>query len=381
MTTDPSELVTPRILVLDDERQIHASLRLRLGKIYELVGCPDAATALQTLAKERFDLCFVDIHMPEMNGLDFIEAARRTDPGLGYVLISAFDSSENLKRAIPLQVFDFIGKPLPERDAFEARIPGWIDRTRAQRRDQALARQAGTLAQHLDAARLEREVELVAAETARDALLQTANLLTTIHAHLASAVAVVSARAKSDSNFSPLLRNLEEARKTADAAASVAGGFFDTAYANRDSSPALVDSGVREAAGIAVRMSQAETADKTVDFQPIDARVPIRGLSGIDFLLMMVPAIGAALTLTGPKTTVGIRGQRLARVDLALQDPQLRSYLWVNRKHALASYPGILIGIVTSAPTLTRGELEGWLKGEAGPLAGVSARGLLAGLQ
>jgi len=118
-----------------------------------------------------------------------------------------------------------------------------------------------------------------------------------------------------------------------------------------------------------------------VDFQPIDARVPIRGLSGIDFLLMMVPAVAAALALTGEKTTVGIRGQRLARVDLALNDTQLRSYLWVNRKHALASHPGMLIGVVTSAPTLTRPELEAWLKGEASPLAGVSPRGLLSGLQ
>jgi len=381
MSTDPSDLVTPRILVVDDERQIHASLRLRLAKQYELVACHDARTALQTLGKERFDLCLVDIHMPEMDGLDFIEAAQRTDPGLGYVVLSAFDSSENLKRAIPLQVFDFIGKPLPERDGFEARIPAWIDRTRAQRRDQALARQAGTISQDLDVARLEREVELVASETARDALLQTANLLTTINAHLASAVTVVAAKAKADYNFTPLLRNLEEARKTADAAASVAGGFFDTAYASRDSSPALVDSGVREAIGIAMRMSLAETANKAVDFQPIDARVPIRGLSGIDFLLMMVPAIGAALALTGEKTTVGIRGQRLARVDLAINDAQLRSYLWVNRKHALASHPGMLIGVVTSAPTLTRPELEAWLKGEASPLAGVSARGLLSGLQ
>ena len=84
----------------------------------------------------------------------------------------ASGGSDNLRRAIPLNVFDFIGKPLPERDGFEARIPEWIDRTRAQRRDQALARQAGTINQDLDLARLEREVELVASETARDALLQ-----------------------------------------------------------------------------------------------------------------------------------------------------------------------------------------------------------------
>lgn len=381
MSIDTARLVTPRILVVDDERQIHASIRLRLAKVYELVCCFDAKSALQTLTKERFDLCLVDIHMPEMNGLDFIEAAQRADPALGCVVLSAFDSSENLRRTIPLQVFEFISKPLPERDGFEARIPGWIDRTRAQRRDQSLARQASTLNHDLDMARMEREVELVASETARDALLQTANLLTTIHAHLVSAVAMAAARARADSNVVQLLRNLEEARKTADAASSVAAGFFDSAYASRDAAPALIDSGVQEACGIAARISRAEAANKAVDFVPFETRRPIQGLSGIDFLLMMVPVIGAALTLTNPNTTVSIRGFHLPRLDAALKDPQLRSHLWINRKHALTSHPSVLISVATTSPALERPEVEAWFRGDDGPLATVSSRGLLAGLE
>ena len=381
MSTNTSDLVTPRILVVDDERQIHASLRLRLGKQYELVCCFDAQAALRALASERFDLCLVDIHMPEMDGLAFIEAAQRADPELGYVVLSAFDSSENLRRTIPLHVFDFLGKPLPERDGFEARLPEWIDRTRAQRRDQALARQAGAINQDLDLARLEREVELMASETARDALLQTANLLTTIHAHLVSAVAAVAPRARTESSAAQLWRNLEEARKTADAAASVAAGFFDSAYASRDSSPALVNSGIRDAIGIAARMSQASAANKIVDFVSLETRLPVRGLSGIEFLLLMVPAIAAALTLAGANTTVGIRGQPLARLDVAARDPGLRGFLWVNRKHALTSQPGVLISVITAAPSLTRAQTEAWLRGEAGPLAAVSPRGLVAGIQ
>ena len=336
---------------------------------------------MRTLAEERFDLCLVDIHMPEMDGLAFIEAAQRSDPGLGYVVLSAFDSSENLRRTIPLHVFEFIGKPLPERDGFEARIPEWINRTRTQRRDQALARQAGAISQDLDLARMEREVELVASETARDALLQTANLLTTIHAHLVSATSMVAARARTDPSATQLLRNLEEARKTADAAASVAAGFFDSAYASRDSAPALIDSGIREAIGIAVRMSHAEVANKAVDFAAFDSRLALQGLSGIDFLLMLVPAIGAALTLADANTTVSIRGQHLVRLEAAMKDPQLRSYLWVNRKHALTSHPSVLITVTTTATPLSRTQVEAWFRGEDGPLATVSARGLLAGLE
>jgi len=381
MARDTADLATPRILVVDDETQIHASLRLRLGKTCDLVCCTSARAALQTLARERFDLCLVDIHMPEMNGLAFIEAAELSDPALGHVIISAFDSDENLRRAIPLNVFDFITKPFPERHAFEARVPEWIARTRARRHEQSLAQRAGALNEALDSARLEREVEFVASETARDALLQTAGLLTTIHAHLVSAVMSISAKAKNDPSLTPLLRNLDEARKTADAASSVAGGFFDSAYGSRDSSPALVDPGLRHAAAIAARMCNADTANKAIDFVPLDVRVPVRSLSGIEFLLTMVPGIAAALTIAPPDTTIGISGQHLGRMDVATKDSSLRDYLWLNRRAAPGNQPGVLIMFAASAPAFSRPEAEAWLGSEYHPLAKVTPRGLITGVQ
>lgn len=380
MSLDIMRMTTPRILVVDDERQIHASLRLRLAKDYELVCCFSAADALQNLSSNRFDLCFADIHMPQMNGFDFIEAAQERDPALGFVLLSAFDSAENLRRAIPLQVFDFIGKPLPERHDFEARIPHWIDRTRQQRQDQALARHAHVLNQDLDHAKLERDVELVASETARDALLQTAGLLTTIHAHLLSSVSALGARAKNDPSASHLFRGLEQARKTTEAAMLAAEGFFDSAYGNRDSSPALFDSGMRHAIEIASRMSGI-AANKIVDFAGFDERAILPRLSGIDFLLMMVPAVAAALTLSDPGSTVGVRAEYLPRLEATTKDPQYRSYLWLNRKHALTSQSAILTTLTATAAPFTRAQAEDWLNGREGPLAAITPRGLTAGLK
>lgn len=377
------ELLTPRILVVDDERQIHVSVRLRLAKTYELVCCTGAEEALEAVATSRFDLCFVDIHMPEMDGFTFIEKAQQADAALGYVVLSAFDSTENLRRTIPLRVFDFIGKPLPERDEFEARVPGWIARTQAQRRDYALVQEGLTLHGDLDAALLEREVELVASETARDALLQTANLLTTIQAHLVTASSTVAARGRSDPSSVPLARNLEEARKTADAAATVAQSFFDSAYANRDSSPALITPGLRQAAGIASRMSEAEATNKTVDLTlgAVSEHVSIPGLSGIELLLTMAPILGAALVRTEANTTVGVDLQSVARLEIAVKEPSFRNYLWANRRNTPTARAGVLVTITAAAPALTRAEAEAWLTGTGGPLATISPRGLIAGLQ
>jgi CheY-like chemotaxis protein len=381
MSRDPVDVMTPRILVVDDERQIHASLRLRLGREYDLVFNADGGSALERIKLERFDLCFADIHMPEMDGLRFVQKAQEIDPALGIVILSAFDSDDNLKRAIPLRVFDFIGKPLPDRVGFEARIPDWVNRTRRQRRDRGLASQAKSIANDLASARMAQEVELVASETARDALLQTANLLTTIHAHLVTALSLLSARAKTEPGIAHLQRNLDGARKTADAAMSVAEGFFDSAYGSRDHSPALVNSGLSLAVDIARRMNGADAQNKAVDFAALDDFVAVRGLSGIDFLLLMVPSLGVALACAPENSTIGVTSQHLPRLDAATKDSRLKDILWLNRRNAVMSQPGILLVISTAAPAFSRHTAEAWLKGDHAPLASVTPRGLIAGVQ
>ncbi|HVS50798.1 MAG TPA: response regulator [Opitutaceae bacterium] len=381
MSRPALELMTPRILVVDDERQIHASVRLRLAKDYSLTCCFDAQEALAKIAEESFDLCLADIHMPRMDGLSFIETARERDPELGFVVFSAFDSDENLRRAIPLQVYEFIPKPLPDRDGFEHRMPEWVERTRRRRHERSLSARADVLEQHLDSARLEREVELVASESARDALQQTANLLTTIHAHLVMATSALAARARSDSGLSQLLRNLDEARRTADAAVAVAGEFFDSAYGSRDSSPALPSAGLRHAIGIASRIARAEETNKRVDFAAEEDRQSLRNLSGIDLLLLAVPLLGLALAAAEPDSTVRVQSDPLDRLEAFAKDARLKNFLWLNRKNARLSLPGRRISVSVGRGHFSRHEVESWLRGEALPRVNTPARGLIAGLQ
>lgn len=381
MSMDSLDALPPRVAILDDERQIHASIRLRIGKQCELVSFVDPRVALKAVGEDKFDLCIVDIHMPHMDGLSFVERAKERDPALGFVILTAFDTDENLRRTIPLQVYDFIPKPLPERDGFEARIGDWVTRTRQSRRDLALAQHAGTIDRELQDARLNREVELVASESARTALMQTANLLTTVNAHLVTAKPLAAARAKADPTLVQLLRNVELAQTTAEAAVTVAEGFFDSAYAHRDSSPALVGTGLRHAIGIATQMCRAESAGKVVDFAAAEEHLPVRGLSGIDFLLTTFPAIALALSVAAPNSTVRLNLERFGRLDAVIKDPRFRNFLWVNRRNACNSQPAVLISTTTTAPALTRAETEGWLNGEAGAYSTISPARLRSGVE
>jgi CheY-like chemotaxis protein len=381
MSRDPIDLMPARILVVDDEPHIHASLRLRLGREYEVVPCLNARDALCKLAANRFDLCFADINMPGMDGFRFIDAARNVDPHLGYVVLSAFDSDENLRRTIPLQVYDFISKPLPEPHQFEARMRDWIAATRKRRREHELAVQADTIANGRDSARLERDVELVASESARDCLLQTAGILTTIHAHYVHACTLLSARIKSDLSLMSLLRGMEEGRRATEAAVNVTERFFGSAYGSRDSSPALVNEGIHDAISWVTRDPHVQQLRKSVHFVPLDAQLPLRGLSGIGFLLMMFPALAATLAMAAPNSTVGVRGDHYARLDAILTDPKLRSYVWLNRRNALISHAGWLLSITSTSPSFTRQQVESWIKGEYAPLDSITPRGIIEGIQ
>jgi CheY-like chemotaxis protein len=376
-----SEILTPRILVLDDERQIHAALRLRLGRHFELTFAAKPSEALRLLADAEFDLCFVDIQMPEMDGLTFIKRAAEVDEELGFVILTAYDTDENLRRAIPLQVYDFLAKPIPERGRLEAQLPDWIRRTRDRRQSRKLAGTADAVLRDLDAVRLEREVELVASECARDALSQAAGLLSTVNAHLANATSYLAERGKGDPLASRLWRGLEEAKKASDAAAVVVETFFDSSYGNRDSSPALVATGVRNAANIAARLANSDESNKVVDIGAVENGFPIRSLSGLEFLLVLVPLLEAALLAAPANSTIRVGSEMLPRLDAALEGVRGKQFYWLNRRSALVSQPGMMLTIATAAPALDRAAAEAWLNGEASLVPRISTGGLVRGIR
>jgi hypothetical protein len=297
------------------------------------------------------------------------------------VVLSGFDSEENLRRAIPLQVLDFIGKPLPDRVGFEKRIPDWVAHTRNRRRELSLARGSETIERDLELALIERDVESTASESAREALLQTANHLTTIQALLLSANHALDPLQKADPRLTAVLRSLQEARRSASQAGAIAEGYFGSAYADRESSPAAIDSCLRHAVGISLRLAKAEERRQAVDLTPLGRELLASGLTGIDFLLMFVPALIQTLALAPTETTVQIHCEELARLEEAVARPRRRSFLWINRRHATISGPGILLSIRASASALEDTGVREWLRGNTTPALHVPSRGLLHGIQ
>jgi hypothetical protein len=259
-------------------------------------------------------------------------------------------------------------------------LSDWVQHTRTRRRELALVKNSDSLARELGALQIERDIEFTASESARDALLQSANLLTTIHALLASATHSLDNTGKPDPRLASVGRTLQEAKKAAEAATSVAEGFFNSAYANRDTSPAHLGGGLNHAAAICSRWGRAEQEKKKLDLVVHEQNAIIRGLSGIELLLLLIPALGAALEMTAPNTTAQVRAQGLIRLDDAQREPLARSFLWVNRKQTLHSHPGVLLTIRTSGPALDHARIKNWLEGDPTSPIKFSVRGLIHGL-
>ena len=79
----------PRILIIDDDKQIRELVRLMLREEgYEGLEVTDGADALQACQGEEFDLVLCDIFMPGRDGLETIRGLRRAFPGLRIVAMS-----------------------------------------------------------------------------------------------------------------------------------------------------------------------------------------------------------------------------------------------------------------------------------------------------
>lgn len=101
-----------RIAVIDDERPARSELRHQLLELL-----PDAvieegdcgAKALEIAGEEKYDICFLDINLGDINGTVLVNALRTMQPEMKIVFVTAY--SEYAVQAFELGVEDYIMKP------------------------------------------------------------------------------------------------------------------------------------------------------------------------------------------------------------------------------------------------------------------------------
>jgi len=107
------------ILFVDDEPEVLAILRRSFPADdgYVTLTAPTGALALEILASRRVDLLVTDQRMPQMTGIELVEAAHRLDPDLCAILLTAYTDPREIVEAINRgQVYRYLVKPWEHTD-------------------------------------------------------------------------------------------------------------------------------------------------------------------------------------------------------------------------------------------------------------------------
>jgi len=107
-----------KVLVIDDSalmRKLLVELINRSTDVEAVGSAPDAITAREMIKTLNPDVLTLDVQMPKMDGIEFLERLMRLRP-MPVVMVSAYTAagSETALRALELGAFDFIGKPRAE---------------------------------------------------------------------------------------------------------------------------------------------------------------------------------------------------------------------------------------------------------------------------
>jgi len=102
-----------KILIVDDERLVRWSLRQKCEEWgYQVVEAAAGEPGLRMAQQESPDLVLLDVRMPDLNGLQVLEQLKKNGDARAVIMITADPQLDDVKSALKLGAYDFIGKPL-----------------------------------------------------------------------------------------------------------------------------------------------------------------------------------------------------------------------------------------------------------------------------
>ncbi len=101
------------ILIADDDVGVRETLRdIVEGEGYQTRLARCGEEALEIVRLERVHLALLDMHMPNLTGLETLQLARQFDHLLPAILITANANRDIIRRAFELHVFSVLPKPV-----------------------------------------------------------------------------------------------------------------------------------------------------------------------------------------------------------------------------------------------------------------------------
>jgi two-component system nitrogen regulation response regulator GlnG len=101
-----------RVLIADDEDSLRWVLEKRLRQAsYEVTAVKDGESAVRAFAETPFDLVFLDVRMPGMDGLTALARLRELRADAHIVVMTAHGTMETAIQAMQRGAYDYLAKP------------------------------------------------------------------------------------------------------------------------------------------------------------------------------------------------------------------------------------------------------------------------------
>lgn len=106
-----------RVFIVDDESKMCESLKFLLEREgLNVETSTNGTEALEVLSRKNFDLCLLDICLPEMNGFYLLEQILQKDPDTPVIMMTGKVSIESAVKAIKKGAYDYLRKPFEYED-------------------------------------------------------------------------------------------------------------------------------------------------------------------------------------------------------------------------------------------------------------------------
>jgi len=111
MKHDVDPTIKKRVLLIDDEPRIRASLKMVLEPTYEVFQAGDAQEGLEVFRKEAPHLVLLDVILPGTDGLAILQTLRTEDRSTPVIMLTGTKSVKTAVDAMKLGAADYLSKP------------------------------------------------------------------------------------------------------------------------------------------------------------------------------------------------------------------------------------------------------------------------------
>src|SRR5207249_7406814 len=127
-----------KILVVDDEWLVRWSLRQKCEEWgYRVIEADAGEPALKVAQHESPELALLDVRLPDLSGLEVLEQLKKNGDVRAVIIITADPQLDDVKAALKLGAYDFVGKPV-DFDELHVAIKNALEASRLRTEVQAL---------------------------------------------------------------------------------------------------------------------------------------------------------------------------------------------------------------------------------------------------